>query len=105
MRWKRPRDYSSSGDEGVSLNDVMQFANDSLSKNRIIILDSCYSGTVAASGSVKKLSEISEGKTILTASTAEQYANEENGHPRHNQPTTERRQDGSVRDHSLSRVY
>ncbi|HKY71156.1 MAG TPA: caspase family protein [Nitrospira sp.] len=70
---------SISGDEGVSLNDVMRFANDSSSKNRIIVLDSCYSGTAAASGNLKNLSEIAEGTTILTASTAEQYANEENG--------------------------
>lgn len=32
------------GDEGVSLSEILTFANSSPAKNKIIILDSCHSG-------------------------------------------------------------
>lgn len=70
---------ASSGDEGISLNDVLTFANNSAARNRIIILDSCHSGSAATSLTAGGFAEIKEGTTILTASTAEQYATEENG--------------------------
>lgn len=66
------------GDDGVPLSDVLAFANESAAKNKVIILDSCHSG-IAGSRSVTALAELKEGTTILTASTAEQYATEENG--------------------------
>jgi Caspase domain len=65
------------GDEGLALNDVMTFANQSNAKNKVIILDSCHSGVVATQAGSRN-AELSEGMTILTASTAEQYATEEN---------------------------
>lgn len=67
-----------SGDDGVPLSDVLTFANDSAAKNKIIILDSCHSG-VAGDGKVSAMAELKEGTTILTASTADQYASEKNG--------------------------
>ncbi len=69
-----------SGDDGLSLNDVLTLANQSAAKNKVIILDSCHSGVAGRSTINKAYSaEIAEGITILTASTADQYASEENG--------------------------
>lgn len=68
-----------SGDEGVPLSDVITFANKSAASNRVIVLDSCHSGAAATSATANGFAEIKEGTTILAASTAEQYATEENG--------------------------
>lgn len=67
-----------SGDDGLSLADVLSFANASRARNKIIILDSCNAGAAGARPAVQQ-SELSDGLTILTATTAEQYALEENG--------------------------
>lgn len=67
------------GNDGVSLAEIMTMANQSKVKNRIIILDSCHSGVAGGSALQQQVAEISDGVTILTASTAEQYATEENG--------------------------
>lgn len=66
------------GDDGIALSDIMVWANNSKAKNKIIILDSCHSGATGKNP-LSPVSEISEGVTILTASTAEQYASEVNG--------------------------
>lgn len=65
------------GDDGVSLDEILSIANCSKAKNKVIILDSCHSG-IAGNPTAKSNSELSEGLTILTASTAEQYASEKN---------------------------
>jgi hypothetical protein len=65
------------GDEGVSLAEIVTLANLSPAKNRVIILDSCHSGIAAARPTSAQMSELKEGSTILTASTAEQYATED----------------------------
>lgn len=70
---------SKAGDEGIPLNDILVFANKSPAKNRIVVLDSCHSGIAGAIPSVPSSAELKEGMTILTASTAEQYATEKNG--------------------------
>lgn len=67
------------GDDGLPLAEVVTLANFSKARNKIIILDSCHSGIIAANPVSPQLSELSDGMTILTASTAEQYATEENG--------------------------
>lgn len=67
------------GNDGVSLAEIMIMANQSKVKNRIIILDSCHSGVAGGSALQQQVAEISDGVTILTASTVEQYATEENG--------------------------
>lgn len=67
------------GDDGVALSEIMTLANQSKFQNKVIILDSCHSG-IAGNHPVHGTSaELSDGMTILTASTAEQYASEENG--------------------------
>ena len=68
-----------SGSDGVSLAEVMTFANTSRFRNRIIFLDSCHSGVAGGQPLQQGVAEIAEGVTVLTASTAEQYALEQNG--------------------------
>lgn len=69
----------SRGDEGVSLSEILTIANNSPAKNKIIILDSCHSGIAGTPPEVSQLASLSEGMTVLTASTKDQYASEENG--------------------------
>ena len=67
------------GDEGVSLSEILILANASPAKNKIIILDSCHSGIAGTPPANEQLASLAEGLTILTASTEDQYATEENG--------------------------
>lgn len=64
------------GDDGLSLAEVMTLASKSPAKNKVIILDSCHSGIAGSRPEAQATAEINEGMTILTASTAEQYAME-----------------------------
>lgn len=70
---------SQTGDDGIPLSDVLTFANQSSTRNRIIVLDSCHSGIAGTKPSTQTTAELKEGLTILTASTADQYATEQNG--------------------------
>ena len=67
------------GNDGVPLAEIMTMANQSKVQNRVLILDSCHSGVAGGSALQQKVAEISDGVTILTASTTEQYASEEAG--------------------------
>ncbi len=67
------------GDEGVSLSEILTLANASPAKNKVIVLDSCHSGIAGTPPGSGELATLSEGLTVLTASTKEQYATEENG--------------------------
>lgn len=67
------------GDDGLALSEVITLAAQSKSQNKIILLDSCHSGVAGANPLVEQVAEVSEGMTILTASTLEQYASEKNG--------------------------
>ncbi|MDR2839217.1 MAG: caspase family protein [Azonexus sp.] len=67
------------GDEGLSLADVLTMANASAAANKIILLDSCHSGIAGNPPSSEHLASLTEGLTILTASSADQYATEQNG--------------------------
>lgn len=73
-------DYTE-GDCGVSLQDILAIANASKCKDKIIILDSCYSG---AMGTISTLGQnttvINEGVTILTASRSSETSLEIGGH-------------------------
>lgn len=64
------------GDDGLSLAELMTLAARSTAKNRVVILDSCHSGVAGGRAEAQAVAEIKEGMTILTASTAEQYAME-----------------------------
>lgn len=67
------------GDDGLSLNEVMTLANQSPATNKVIILDSCHSGSVATNPMGAHQADIRDGVTILSASTADQYAMESGG--------------------------
>jgi len=67
------------GDDGLPLGEVLTLANSSKARNNVIVLDSCHSGIAGAPPSQPQVAELTEGMTILTASTAEQYATEANG--------------------------
>lgn len=66
------------GDDGFSLDALLKIINKSKAKNKIIVLDSCYSG-IAGNIIADNAAIIAEGVTILTASTKEQYAMEKDG--------------------------
>ena len=56
-------------DEGISMDEILSFANLSKAKDKIIILDCCYSGAFgnpAVTGS--NFATLSDGVTVLTAS-------------------------------------
>ena len=67
------------GDDGFSLTELLIIANESQAKNKIIILDCCHSGFMGKIKGQEGSSILSEGLTILTASSESQYAIEENG--------------------------
>jgi len=67
------------GNAGVNLAEVLKLANESQAKNRIVVLDSCHSGAAGGAQIDERVAELREGLTILTASTADQYASEANG--------------------------
>jgi hypothetical protein len=62
---------------GLSVSELLKMANDSRSKNRVIILDCCYSG---AAGSVSILGQeasiLHKGVSILTASRSDEESKE-----------------------------
>lgn len=64
------------GDDGVSLTELMTIASESAAKNKVIILDSCHSGVIGSRPDHSGVAEIGDGMTILTASTEKQYAEE-----------------------------
>ena len=65
--------------DGISLTELTKLANNSPAKNKVIILDSCFSGCIGNSTINSHISEIAEGVTMLTASSSTQYASEKNG--------------------------
>jgi len=66
-------------DDGFPLSDLLTFANTSKATNKVIVLDSCHSGLAGARPQTPSVTELSQGVTILTASTVDQYATEYNG--------------------------
>lgn len=66
---------------GVSMADILSCANKSKCRNKIIILDSCYSGRLGENPVFEATSsELAEGVTIMTASSRDQVSLEINGH-------------------------
>ncbi len=67
-------------DEGVSMDDVLNIANQSNAKNKVIILDCCHSGALGSSSVANNnLAQLSEGLSVLTASRDSESAMEVNG--------------------------
>lgn len=70
----------SEGDMGISTTDVLSMANRSTVKNKIIILDSCYSGNLGKVGALNSAeSIIGDGVTIMTASSEDEVSIESDG--------------------------
>lgn len=67
-------------DDGLSLNDVMAIVSKSKAQNKVIILDSCFSGEISNKTEMPGYSLIHDGTTILAACGKDEYASEQNGH-------------------------
>lgn len=67
------------GDDGLSLAEIISIASTSKAQNKVIVLDSCYSGVAGNGRADSMAAEIVQGTSILTASTATQYAMESPG--------------------------
>lgn len=67
-------------DWGIKMGDVIHYANSSNSKNKIIILDCCHSGSIGNLQINEQISVIGNGVTILTASRNNETAMEISGH-------------------------
>lgn len=63
-------------EDGLPIAELMALANKSNARSKVIILDSCHGGIAANSAVRPSLAEITDGTTILTASTEHQYAME-----------------------------
>lgn len=72
------QDYSHDDDNGfIRISDILNYANNSAIKNKIIILDSCNSGAAGEDRTrADNISVIGNGVVILTACTKKQYATE-----------------------------
>lgn len=70
-----------SDDFGVSMDEILIMVNSSHAKNRIVILDCCFSGAVGSPQITGgQSSHLREGVSVLTASRASEPSLEVNGH-------------------------
>ncbi len=67
-------------DQGLSLNDIMGIVADSHAQNKIVILDSCFSGQAGKIKEMQNYSVLQNGTTILAACDENQYSSEKDGH-------------------------
>lgn len=65
--------------DGLLLNDVMNIASASRAQNKIIILDSCCSGSIASYAAMDHRSVIDDGTVVLAACEDHDVASEDNG--------------------------
>lgn len=67
-------------DEGVSMSDVLGYANGSPAREVVIILDCCHSGAFGALPVISNVNaNVREGVSVLTASRSNQAALEQGG--------------------------
>ena len=67
-------------DEGILMTEILGHANNSPARNRVIILDCCYSGNMGTpSTTASSVAQLAEGLTVLTASRAAEVAMEKHG--------------------------
>ncbi len=68
---------SSTHDPGISLDYILGLANNSKIENRIVILDSCHSGSFGTTAiDDGKITHLSEGVTVLTSSHGDEKSKE-----------------------------
>ena len=65
--------------EGMSMTEILKLANQSKIKNKIIVLDCCFSGNMGNPTYSNQECAINDGITILTACGKKEYATEKNG--------------------------
>lgn len=68
-------------DYGISMPEIVKFVNKSKCKNKIVILDCCYSGFAGSTGVIGDQSILSEGTIILTASRKSEVSRIKYGEP------------------------
>ena len=67
-------------DEGILMTEILGFANNSPVKNKVIVLDCCYSGNMGTPNTTGSgVAQLAEGLTVLTASLGSQVAMEQDG--------------------------
>ena len=65
-------------DEGIAMTEILGLANKSRVKNKIIILDCCYSGNMGTPNIADDgVAQLAEGVTVLTASRGSEVAMEQ----------------------------
>lgn len=67
-------------DEGISMDNILNLANISQIRNKVIILDCCKSGSFAEPAQNTTVTSINTGISILTSSRADEPSKEINGH-------------------------
>jgi hypothetical protein len=67
------------GDDGFSMDELLTIVNESKAQNKIIVLDCCHSGIVGTLAMTENKAFLSEGVTILTSSSKDQYSLEIGG--------------------------
>lgn len=66
-------------DLGVGMDEILNYANASKCKNKVIILDCCHSGAFGSPSSNNNKADIGDGITILTASKSDEVSLENIG--------------------------
>lgn len=67
-------------DEGIAMTEILKVANASRVKNKVIILDCCYSGNMGTPNIEEGgVAQLSEGLSVLTASRGSEVAMEKGG--------------------------
>ena len=67
-------------DEGIGMTELLKIANRSPVKNKVIILDCCFSGNMGTPNIDEGgVAQLSEGLTVLTASRGSEVAVEQDG--------------------------
>ena len=61
-------------DYGISMPEIIKFVNKSKAKNKIVILDCCYSGIAGSTGIIGDESLLSNGTIIMSASRRNELA-------------------------------
>ena len=66
-------------DEGISMDEILAYANNSKSKDKIIILDCCHSGSFGSPSFNNNVSMLGDGLSVLTACRKDEVAIERGG--------------------------
>ncbi|WP_229106551.1 caspase family protein [Paenibacillus sp. 1001270B_150601_E10] len=61
-------------DEGIAMDTILNLANRSGARDKIVILDCCHSGSFGSPSQQNGLTQLSDGLTILTASRSSESA-------------------------------